>query len=366
MPDSSKCFSLVRGRVARLTALDGCGRIKSGACTSVVSEGIISIAFTANTEEGTAISVQNMAGKTCISDTPPSKFIGYGVEITFCEVNPDLIAMLTGSDQVYNLMTNQATGFRVNDEVDASDFGFALEVWSDVPGVACEEGAEGNFGYTLVPFLQGGTLGDFTFENDAVSFVVTGSNTKKGSGWGVGPYNVARAIGGTAAPLANPIRKGDHLHVELTDVAPPEAGCNCSASGVAPLTALRGAPGTFGPTDAYAPASYDGITDLVMPSRTVADGVTAIGTTVTSATAAFAVSDIGAKISGGTIPAGATITARASATSVTISAPATAAATAVTLTITQSQAWTTGQYVEAENGDQANWTGTAWAHGVHA
>lgn len=67
--------------------------------------------------------------------------------------------------------------------------------------------------------------------------------------------------------------------------------------------------------------------------RTVADGTTATNTTVTSATAAFTDDDIGKPISGGTIPAGATITAVASATSVTISGAASGTGSSLALTI---------------------------------
>jgi hypothetical protein len=67
--------------------------------------------------------------------------------------------------------------------------------------------------------------------------------------------------------------------------------------------------------------------------RTVNDGVTASNTTVTSATAAFTAADVGHAISGGTIPAGATITIVGSGTSVTISAAATGSGGSVTLTI---------------------------------
>lgn len=67
--------------------------------------------------------------------------------------------------------------------------------------------------------------------------------------------------------------------------------------------------------------------------RTVTDGTTATNTTVTSATAAFTADDIGKPISGGTIPAAATITAVASATSVTISGAASGTAGSVTLVI---------------------------------
>lgn len=68
----------------------------------------------------------------------------------------------------------------------------------------------------------------------------------------------------------------------------------------------------------------------------VTDGVTTNGSaTVTSATAAFTFSDIGAGISGTGIPAGATIAGVTSATSITLSANATATGTGVTLTLTR-------------------------------
>lgn len=69
------------------------------------------------------------------------------------------------------------------------------------------------------------------------------------------------------------------------------------------------------------------------PTRSVSDGVLNGTTTVTSATAAFATTDVGASIAGVGIPAGATITVRGSATSVTISAAASISATGVGLTI---------------------------------
>lgn len=78
------------------------------------------------------------------------------------------------------------------------------------------------------------------------------------------------------------------------------------------------------------------IDDLGPVARSVSDGATNSNTTVTSATAAFLQSrDLGASISGGSIPAGAYIVAVNSPTSVTISAAATTTATGVTLTITR-------------------------------
>ena len=67
--------------------------------------------------------------------------------------------------------------------------------------------------------------------------------------------------------------------------------------------------------------------------RSVTDGTTEVGATVTSATANFQAWDANRVISGGTIPTGTTIAAVVDTQTVTLSAPATAAATGVTLTI---------------------------------
>lgn len=265
---AAKCFSLVRGRAMRATRLDGCGRVAKGACSAITSEGFVSVAFTANIDEGEAITVTNASGKTCVNDAPAPTLTGYTLVITFCEVDPELYAMLTGQSPVYD-SAGDAVGFRVSGDADSSQSGFALELWSTVPGgSACDAanaGAQGSYGYLLVPFVQGGVLGDFTLENGAVTFTVQGASTKDGSGWGVGPYNVVPSENGEGGPLLEPIGPKDYLHIQLTTVAPPEAGCTCQENGD-PATGLT-APAvgnsawTWSPVDTYPPASKQVLTD---------------------------------------------------------------------------------------------------------
>ena len=70
--------------------------------------------------------------------------------------------------------------------------------------------------------------------------------------------------------------------------------------------------------------------------RTVADGVTASSTSVTSATANFSSTyDVGATIAGTGIPNGATISSVTNSTTVVISSAATATGTGISLTITR-------------------------------
>lgn len=92
-------------------------------------------------------------------------------------------------------------------------------------------------------------------------------------------------------------------------------------------------------------------------TRTVTDGATTnTSTTVTSASAAFLPSDVGAAISGNGIPAGAYIVVVTNATTVTISAAATATATGVTVTIVRygaSRVVTNAQDASSLNGTAA-------------
>lgn len=255
MPDTSKCFSLVRGRAMRVTRLDGCGARVLGPDSQVTSDGFISIALTANTDEGETISITNAAGKVCILDEPCPTFTGYGVEVEFCGVDPALIDLLTGQPIVLDAAGELGVGFRMNTAIDACDSGFALEVWSNVPAAACDPGSGTAYGYFLIPFLKAGIIGDFTIANDAVNFTMTGSNSKDGSGWGVGPYDVTRDESNLPGPLNLAIDANDHLHVELVTVAPPEPSCGAVALGVPATGATAGTPGTYTPTNSYGPAS---------------------------------------------------------------------------------------------------------------
>lgn len=244
-------FSLIRGRVLRATQLDACGNKVLGPESSVTSDGFTTIAYTANTTTGDAIAVTNANGKPCITDTPAPQFTGYTVNLTFCQVDPYLYTLLTGQPVVLSGDGTQAVGIDVNSDVDLSGSGFALEVWSSVPSGACEGGLQ-SYGYFVMPFLQGGILGDFTVENAAITFQVSGALTKDGNAWGVGPYDVVLDDSDVAGPLNVALSTKNHLHLELTQVAPPDAA-GAAALGVHATGATAGIPATLAPANSYAP-----------------------------------------------------------------------------------------------------------------
>ena len=75
-------FPLVRGYQMRLTRLNQCCQVNYGQDASVVTEGYVSIAFTASINAGEEIIVANANGKTCVRDTPSDEFQGYGLALS--------------------------------------------------------------------------------------------------------------------------------------------------------------------------------------------------------------------------------------------------------------------------------------------
>lgn len=271
MPGQTKCLSLVKGRRIRVTKLDGCGRPVFGEFSQAVSKGFISVAFTANTLETDEVNITNAAGERCIYEPSETSLTGYSLEIQFCEVDPELFALVTGQPVTYDASGDNVNGFDIDTTTSLTAGGFSLELWAGAANTdACAtEGAQGSFGYLLVPFLKGGIVGDFTVENGGVTFTLTGAATRDGNAWGVGPYrDIMLTSGVTPAPgpMTSPVSSTTALRTMITDVAPPEALCGSRPLLDPSVEALTGIAGvavarlvTFTPTpdDIVAPVWYD-------------------------------------------------------------------------------------------------------------
>jgi hypothetical protein len=228
MPVATQCFNIVRGKVMRVTALDECCSIHVGsppACEVAVSDGLISVAMTAEIEAGEEIRDRNWAGALCVVDRSPDEFVRWTLEFTFCQVDPSMVTLLTGAPvELGGVGGLEAVGFRSRQgriETKA-----AVELWSGTSPVECGPGETPSYGYTLLPCVVGGAIGDLTIENGRADFTVSGAFTQGGGGWGVGPYDVI-STGGLPSPLADPMQTDEHHLLRLTDVAPPEAACEC-------------------------------------------------------------------------------------------------------------------------------------------
>lgn len=262
---ASKCFTLVRGRRMRVYRLDFCGRRVYGADSQAVSKGFVSIGLTANTTESSEISVEDADGEVIVLEPAEENLAGYGAEIVFRQVDPEMFAIITGQNP-YLDYNGDAIGFSVNTKIKAKRF--ALEVWAGVHGGdACENPeAQGDFGYMLLPHLKGGIVGDITVENGAINFTITGARSLDGNYWGTGAFPVVLNAASTPALLPTALDRDDHFLAITTGVAPPEVVCGARPlldPTELPLTAVAGSvvgsTATFTPTpaDVVAPAYYD-------------------------------------------------------------------------------------------------------------
>lgn len=273
-------FSLIGGTRLRLTRMDACGRPAYGDTARLVTEGFISLTASANVDEGEAVTVTNANGKTCAQRRPKPKHNGYTVAMVLCGVDPDAINIMTGSPIVNN-GSGVASGIDVDTDIDPSIQGVAVEVWSEIgeSDELCAEGEGEQFGWVLLPYLTGGTLGDIEVGNDAVNFSVANATSRKGHSYGTGPYLVD--VDSSGAPVAlSPVSPSTALRVLKVGLAPPD-----DTVGAIPLDdpdspeatgATAGTPGTFSPAGAFRPETVDdlaGVTATPLTAWTTGQGV---------------------------------------------------------------------------------------------
>ncbi|WP_019549828.1 hypothetical protein [Streptomyces sulphureus] len=223
------CPSLLRGKALRATRLDACGRPVYGPCAQVVSDGFVTISMSPETEEGDAITVTKANGQQCVNEPGTETLSYHGLEMEFCEVDPDLVQIMNPSFEIYRDAEGNAIGWDESTEM-RTDIGYALELWTDVysgDADACSgTGAQGQWGYLLLPWVVGAIPGDLEITNDAVSFNFNG-RTKVGSGWRRGPYNVQAGEGGVPGPMLKPVGPKVPRRFFVTTIRPPEPECGC-------------------------------------------------------------------------------------------------------------------------------------------
>lgn len=212
----------------RVTRLDNCGNPVEGDCSTVVSDGFISVQMTDNIEPPDEFKQKNAAGRYCFPPVRTDPLLNWiEVAIQFCEVDPELFEIVTGSPIVTDDATPEvnAIGFGTDTDTYATAR-FGLEVWTNLAGdAACAEDGE-RFGYLLLPFVKEGTYGDLTIENGPINFTVN-AITASGTPWGVGPYDVVLDAAGLPSPLLAPLPTTRHRQWMLTQLAPPLASCGC-------------------------------------------------------------------------------------------------------------------------------------------
>lgn len=222
MAIKQKRFAPYKAKRLRATELDFAGRPVYGADSVISTDGLVTVTMTANIEESEAISSTNGNGDICLSVPAEPKLVNFSVEGTFCNVDFALFEKLTGHPVVLN-DDGTIVGITESTSISVADVNVALELWTGAnPSGSTRTGAQGEWGYIVLPFVRGGTISDITVENAAITFGVTGMVTKDGAAWGAGPYNV-ELVGGVAAPLFDPLGTQDHRRIMSVEIAPPTA-----------------------------------------------------------------------------------------------------------------------------------------------
>lgn len=222
---ATKCYAQVRGSVIRATRLDSCGIPDPGQSAVVVSKRVSSVTVDEVTDDGTNIRERNFADELIIVDDAYTSVLGYTLDAAFAGVDPGLISLLTKQPTVAD-SKGDIVGFDAQTHIDLDSFAFSLEVWSKIAGSACDPSGRRLWGYTVFPFVKGGRLGGFSFENAAVQFSMSGAQTRDGNAWGTGPYQVTRdATTGAPSPLTTPLATNTHFRNMLVNLDPPVASC---------------------------------------------------------------------------------------------------------------------------------------------
>jgi hypothetical protein len=204
------------GKKLRLTRLGAGLAPVIGSATTGVTDGFVTVKVTPVYDDGENIQLKNADGKFCINEKGEIDLAGADLEIAFCGLNPDYVALITGQSAVLDY-DGAATGIRLQGGVTSANFG--LEVWTGVAGM---NGLA--WGYLLLPALGNAKVGEILVQNGAVNLTIT-CTAKENPGWGVGPYNVVGTgeDGDVPGKLAIAAGPKTFVHLDLVTVAPPAA-----------------------------------------------------------------------------------------------------------------------------------------------
>jgi hypothetical protein len=205
---------MVRGSGLRVTGLTARGELPDPILYAT-SKSVTSVNINEVSESGSSEML-----RTEDTDEPrlriitPTQTIRYTADINFLRVDPGLISLVSRVPVVTNAL-GDIVGFDSDTRLPAAAFG--MELWSRITGQPCDPSGARLWGYTVFPFLKGGVLSGFTFQNGRVSFSLRGAQTRRGVGWGVGPHDLT----GVGERLLEPVSRNTGWRTFLSTIQPP-------------------------------------------------------------------------------------------------------------------------------------------------
>ncbi|MGH9248986.1 MAG: hypothetical protein ACRD0W_05660 [Acidimicrobiales bacterium] len=224
------CPVYLQGFSVRVTRLDECGEPDVGPCGFAVSDGYISATLAPNVEDGDEFKQKNAHGIFLANQRSRPLLNWVDVTIVFSKVDAELFSIVTGLPLVLNdaAPTPQAVGWGLTEQHFATA-NFATELWMGNTEQECGEDEFPWYGYNLLPWVVEGAVTEVSpIENALISFTVAG-RSRKGTPWGVGPYDVVRLAATDApSPLLASVPTDAHWWGPIqTQLAPPDEVCGC-------------------------------------------------------------------------------------------------------------------------------------------
>lgn len=184
---ANECPTPIFACLARATRLNAVtGAVVGGAEGGAVTDGMVTIQFTPDIEEGTESVLKNGCGRILAQSKTPDRLKRWNMVLTMGEWNPAFVEILTGHTPV--LDGSNLIGIVGKDEFsdDFTETLAALEIFA--------EAYEGDAPSPAYPYFYGiipastWRLGDFTLGEEASAIPLNGFS-RTNSLWGNGPYD---------------------------------------------------------------------------------------------------------------------------------------------------------------------------------
>lgn len=220
------CFKPLQGATFRVVRLDECGTPIFDECAYAVSDGQTQIEITPNTTDGQQFQQLNASGFPLVNQQARTILNWFDYQIIMAVKDPELFWLMTGADLFLDY-----SGLSAGNIITESNYAtgtFGLEIWLGTAQEACPPGSPAPyFGYVLLPFTEDGKLTEsLTVANDLITYTFSG-RTRKGTDWGVGPFDVMLDADGNPAPLPTAIGTDTHYLDLFTQLPPPLPECGC-------------------------------------------------------------------------------------------------------------------------------------------
>lgn len=173
----------------RVSLLDASGAPDAGPDNGYVSNGLISVEFSPQTEEGDEFVLKNGCGEICQSYKGCDKIKRVDTTVNLCQLDAALIGLLTGST-VFVDDDEYVTGLKIPGVNDACPNGVCIEFWSiawDGDQQFVYNGLPAYWLWVVSKFRP--APGDFTLENGVLEFPVVGPGESNSQITADGPFD---------------------------------------------------------------------------------------------------------------------------------------------------------------------------------